>query len=49
VLDIVEAHKKSITIVLTGQIKGDGNSKIGKTLCDELNAVCNRYYNTMKA
>jgi hypothetical protein len=44
VLDIVSAHRKSLNVVITGQIKDDGKSALGKELCGALVDVCNRYY-----
>lgn len=44
VLEIVAAHRKSLNVVVSGQIKDNGKSAIGKELCDALIAACNRYY-----
>ena len=43
VLEIVEAHKKSIRHVLTKKMRGDGGM-VGKELCSALMDSCKRYY-----
>ncbi len=42
-LEIIEAHEKTLTLIVTKQIKGDGG-KLGAQLVEELESACSRYY-----
>lgn len=48
VLEIVQAHKMSLNIVISSQIKGESGA-LGKGLCTELTDACNRYYKARKS
>lgn len=43
VIDIVEAHHKTLNLIVQTRISGDGGQK-GALLLSELESVCNRYY-----
>ncbi len=42
-LEIIEAHEKTLTLIVIKGIKGDG-SALGKQVTEELESACNRYY-----
>ena len=42
-LDIIEAHEKTLTLIVAKSIKGDGGA-LGKQVIDELESACGRYY-----
>lgn len=43
VLEIVSAHEKTLTIIVTKKMKGDGGEH-GKMFEQELQSACNRYF-----
>lgn len=43
VIDIIEAHQKTISLIVLKQLKGDGGAT-GKIMEQELQQACNRYY-----
>ena len=47
VLDIVAAHKTSMSVVISSRIQED-EGKVGKKLCGALVDTCDRYYKTRK-
>jgi hypothetical protein len=48
VLEIITAHKTSLTAVLSGKIKEADKGKVGKELCFALLNTCERYAKTRK-
>ena len=42
-LEIIEAHEKTLTLIVTNGIKGDGGL-LGKQVVEELESACGRYY-----
>lgn len=42
-LEIIDAHEKTLTLIITREIKGDGG-QLGKQLLLELEGACSRYY-----
>jgi len=42
-LEIIQAHERTLTLIVTKGIQGDGGS-LGAQLTQELEGVCNRYY-----
>jgi len=48
VLEIITAHKTSITAVLSGKIREEDKGKVGKELCSALLDTCERYAKTRK-
>jgi hypothetical protein len=42
-LEIVEAHEKTLTLIISKTIKGDGGA-MGKQVIEELESACSRYY-----
>jgi hypothetical protein len=47
-LEIVTAHKTSITVALSGQIEEKDRIKVGNELCKALFDSCNRYHKMRK-
>lgn len=42
-LEIIDAHEKTLLLIVTKGIKGDGGV-LGKQITEELESACNRYY-----
>jgi hypothetical protein len=42
-IEIIEAHEKTLTLIVTREIRGDGG-QMGKQLLMELESACSRYY-----
>ncbi len=42
-LEIIDAHEKTLTLIVAKEIKGDGG-QMGKQLLIELESACSRYY-----
>lgn len=42
-VDIIEAHEKTLSLIVIKGIKGDGGT-LGKQVTEELESACNRYY-----
>lgn len=42
-LEIIEAHEKTLTLIIMKGINGDGGL-LGKQVTEELESACNRYY-----
>lgn len=42
-LEIIDAHEKTLTLIVAKEIKGDGG-QLGKQLLSELEGACSRYY-----